>query len=75
VLQVQKLSFFQANPSIGYKLGFNYMKAKRYADAIDVCHAVLEKETDTRHFLHFHTELTVPGSLDGEGEKKIPSFV
>ena len=35
--------YFQANPAIGYKLGFNYMKAKRYSDAIDVCHSVLEK--------------------------------
>ena len=28
---------------IGYKLAFNYMKAKRFADAIDVCHGVLAK--------------------------------
>ena len=33
----------QANPTIGYKLAFNYMKAKRYTDAIDVCHSVLAK--------------------------------
>ena len=26
----------------GYKLAFNYLKAKRYVDAIDVCHKVLE---------------------------------
>ncbi len=39
-------NLFQANPAIGYKLGFNYMKAKRYADAIDVCHTVLEKESN-----------------------------
>ena len=25
---------------IGYKLGFNYLKAKRFVDAIDVCHKV-----------------------------------
>ncbi|XP_072020597.1 tetratricopeptide repeat protein 21B-like isoform X2 [Amphiura filiformis] len=31
----------QSNPTIGYKLAFNYMKAKRYVDAIDVCHKVL----------------------------------
>eukprot|EP00731_Ephydatia_muelleri_P012930 Em0007g240a len=31
-----------SNPSIGYKLAFNYLKAKRYVDAIDVCHKVLE---------------------------------
>ena len=28
---------------IGYKLAFNYLKAKRFVDAIDVCHMVLEK--------------------------------
>ncbi|XP_071825631.1 tetratricopeptide repeat protein 21B-like isoform X2 [Apostichopus japonicus] len=31
----------QSNPSIGYKLAFNYMKAKKYVDAIDICHKVL----------------------------------
>lgn len=25
---------------IGYKLAFNYLKAKRHVDAIDVCHKV-----------------------------------
>ncbi|KAL8568907.1 Tetratricopeptide repeat protein 21B [Nucella lapillus] len=29
------------NPVIGYKLAFNYMKAKRNVDAIDICHHVL----------------------------------
>ncbi|XP_063424970.1 tetratricopeptide repeat protein 21B-like [Mytilus trossulus] len=29
------------NPVIGYKLGFNYLKAKRFVDAIDICHHVL----------------------------------
>ncbi|XP_065838597.1 tetratricopeptide repeat protein 21B-like [Oscarella lobularis] len=29
------------NPAIGYKLAFNYLKAKRFVDAIDVCHKVL----------------------------------
>ncbi|KAG1679081.1 Tetratricopeptide repeat protein 21B [Nymphon striatum] len=33
----------KSNPVIGYKLAFNYMKAKRYVDAIDVCHDVLGK--------------------------------
>jgi len=28
------------NPHIGYKLGFNYLKAKRYVDAIDIAHHV-----------------------------------
>ncbi|XP_078408432.1 tetratricopeptide repeat protein 21B isoform X2 [Cetorhinus maximus] len=31
----------QTNPTIGYKLAFNYLKAKRYVDAIDICHKVL----------------------------------
>ncbi|XP_070546763.1 tetratricopeptide repeat protein 21B-like [Ptychodera flava] len=31
----------QNSPTIGYKLAFNYLKAKRYVDAIDVCHRVL----------------------------------
>lgn len=30
----------------GYKLAFNYMKAKRYVDAIDVCHTVLNKHPE-----------------------------
>ena len=30
----------------GYKLAFNYMKAKRFVDAIDVSHNVLEKHPD-----------------------------
>ncbi|XP_065054055.1 tetratricopeptide repeat protein 21B-like isoform X1 [Rhopilema esculentum] len=34
----------ESNPAIGYKLGFNYLKAKRFVDAIDVCHKVLEKQ-------------------------------
>ena len=33
----------QTNATIGYKLAFNYMKAKRFVDAIDVCHDILEK--------------------------------
>ncbi|KAM6178880.1 tetratricopeptide repeat protein 21B [Rhynchocyon petersi] len=32
----------QTNPAIGYKLAFNYLKGKKYVDAIDVCHQVLE---------------------------------
>lgn len=31
----------QRNASVGYKLAFNYLKAKRYVEAIDICHAVL----------------------------------
>ncbi|XP_014668422.1 PREDICTED: tetratricopeptide repeat protein 21B-like [Priapulus caudatus] len=33
----------KSNPSIGYKLAFNYLKAKRYVEAIDVCRHVLEQ--------------------------------
>lgn len=36
----------QANPTIGYKLAFNYMKGKRYADAIDICQQVLKVQPD-----------------------------
>ncbi|XP_033124188.1 tetratricopeptide repeat protein 21B-like [Anneissia japonica] len=31
----------KSSPTIGYKLAFNYMKARRYVDAIDICHQVL----------------------------------
>ncbi|XP_077175955.1 tetratricopeptide repeat protein 21B [Paroedura picta] len=31
----------QTSPTIGYKLAFNYLKAKRYVDAINICHKVL----------------------------------
>ncbi|XP_032895188.1 tetratricopeptide repeat protein 21A [Amblyraja radiata] len=31
----------EANPAIGYKLAFNYLKAKMYMHAIDICHKVL----------------------------------
>ena len=33
---------FLSLPYIGYKLAFNYLKAKRHVDAIDVCHKVLQ---------------------------------
>ncbi|MEQ2286983.1 Tetratricopeptide repeat protein 21B [Ameca splendens] len=36
----------QKNPAIGYKLAFNYLKAKRHVDAIDVCHKVLATHPD-----------------------------
>uniref|UniRef100_A0A182Q0B7 Tetratricopeptide repeat protein 21B n=1 Tax=Anopheles farauti TaxID=69004 RepID=A0A182Q0B7_9DIPT len=32
----------KSKPNIGYKLAFNYMKNKRYADAIDICQQVLK---------------------------------
>ncbi len=31
----------ESNPVIGYKLAFNYLKAKRYVDAIDVARSIL----------------------------------
>nr|XP_033787611.1 tetratricopeptide repeat protein 21A [Geotrypetes seraphini] len=32
----------QANPAIGFKLAFNYLKDKKYVDAIDICHKVIK---------------------------------
>uniref|UniRef100_F7AKA2 Tetratricopeptide repeat domain 21A n=1 Tax=Ornithorhynchus anatinus TaxID=9258 RepID=F7AKA2_ORNAN len=32
-----------ANPVIGYKLAFNYLKDRRYVEAIEVCHKVLSE--------------------------------
>ncbi|XP_048367165.1 tetratricopeptide repeat protein 21A [Sphaerodactylus townsendi] len=32
----------QSNPAVGFKLAFNYLKDKRYVEAIDVCHVVLK---------------------------------
>ena len=34
----------QSDPALGYKLAFNYLKAKRYTDAIDISHLVLKVE-------------------------------
>ncbi|XP_013391055.1 tetratricopeptide repeat protein 21B [Lingula anatina] len=34
------------SPVIGYKLAFNYMKARRFVDAIDICHHVLKTHPD-----------------------------
>ena len=33
----------QSNPSMGYKLAFVYLRAKRYFDSIDICHVILQK--------------------------------
>ncbi|XP_036777583.2 tetratricopeptide repeat protein 21A isoform X4 [Manis pentadactyla] len=35
-----------ANPGIGFKLAFNYLKSKRFVEAIEVCHHVLTKYPD-----------------------------
>eukprot|EP00931_Biecheleriopsis_adriatica_P087453 TRINITY_DN61918_c0_g1_i1.p1 TRINITY_DN61918_c0_g1~~TRINITY_DN61918_c0_g1_i1.p1 ORF type:complete len:1362 (+),score=379.50 TRINITY_DN61918_c0_g1_i1:247-4086(+) len=32
----------EASPSVGYRLAFNYLKAKRYVPAINICQAVLK---------------------------------
>jgi len=36
----------EASAQVGYKLSFNYLKAKKYVDAIDVCHKVLQQYPD-----------------------------
>lgn len=36
----------KTNPSIGYKLAYNFMKCKRFADAIDVSNQVLKIHPD-----------------------------
>lgn len=37
----------------GYKLAFNYLKAKKYIDAIDVCHKVSVCSSDIDVTLFF----------------------
>lgn len=32
----------EASPAVGYRLAFNYLKAKKMVEAIDVCHKVLK---------------------------------
>lgn len=39
----------------GYKLAFNYLKAKKYIDAIDVCHKVSVCSSDIDVMLFFLT--------------------
>jgi tetratricopeptide repeat protein 21B len=36
----------ESNPSMGFKLAFNHLKAKRYVEAIEVCHKVLGSYPD-----------------------------
>lgn len=36
----------ESSSQVGYKLAFNYLKAKRYVEAIDVCHKVLKAFPD-----------------------------
>lgn len=35
--------FTKACLSSGYRLAFNFLKAHKYVEAVDVCHRVLEK--------------------------------
>lgn len=32
----------ETSPAVGYRLGFNYLKAKRYVEAINICQQVLK---------------------------------
>ncbi|XP_075683454.1 tetratricopeptide repeat protein 21A [Rhinoderma darwinii] len=32
----------QSSPAVGFRLAFNYLKDKKYVDAIDICHKVLK---------------------------------
>ena len=34
------------DPRLGFRLAFNYLKAKRHVEAIDVCHKVLENNPE-----------------------------
>lgn len=31
----------EASATVGFKLAFNYLKAKRYVEAINICHKIL----------------------------------
>jgi hypothetical protein len=39
----RRLAGFQGSPSIGYLLAFNYLKAKRHVEAIDVANEVIKR--------------------------------
>lgn len=42
----------KSSPQVAYKLAFNYLKAKRFIEAIDVCHKVcIEIDTSTRDLI------------------------
>ena len=36
----------QSNVNIGFKLAYNYLKCKKFVEAIDICHAVLKLNPD-----------------------------
>ena len=33
----------ESSPAVGFRLAFNYLKAKRFVEAIDVCQKVLKE--------------------------------
>lgn len=49
---ITNASFFNVS---GYKLAFNYLKAKKYIDAIDVCHKVSACSSESDVSLSFVT--------------------
>ncbi|KRY55548.1 Tetratricopeptide repeat protein 21B [Trichinella britovi] len=40
------------HPAIGYRLAYIYLKAKRYVDAVDICHVVLKNFPDFPRIKH-----------------------
>ena len=36
----------QASAQVGFKLAFNYLKARRFVEAVDVCHKVIKAFPD-----------------------------
>lgn len=40
------------NAAVGFKLGFNYLKAERGVEAIDVCSAVLKMSPAYPRYVH-----------------------
>eukprot|EP00961_Rhodomonas_salina_P137532 1850299-Rhodomonas_salina.1 len=59
----------QRNPAVGYKLAFNYLKAKRYVDAINICHVSRRSSRVTQQMFggHFFTDIgcgAVPGGAE-----------
>ena len=42
----------EASAEVGHKLSFNYLKAKKFVEAIDVCHKVLRQYPDYTRIRH-----------------------
>ncbi len=36
----------EGDAAVGFKLAFNYLKASRFVDAVDICHKVLARYPD-----------------------------